>query len=300
MTKTKYQVLLFYKYVVINNPEKLMEEQRDLCISLGIKGRIIVSVEGINGTLEGTLENTKKYIKKIQQDILFSDIDFKKSEGTGKAFPRLSVRVRDEIVTSNIANLNPTQTTGKYLEAVDLHNWFREGKEFYIVDMRNDYEQQSGYFEGSILSGFTNFKDLYQIVPKLKHLKNKTIVTVCTGGVRCEKASGYLVNNGFADVYQLQNGIQTYMEAYPNEHFKGKLYVFDNRLTIGFNIEDPKHEIVGKCMLCGKSCDSYVNCMNPPCHLHFICCVNCLEPETKLAFCKPECREISKLGAKLN
>ncbi len=100
-----------------------------------------------------------------------------------------------------------------------------------------------------------------------------------------------MVENGFLDVYQLKDGIQTYMEKFPNSHFKGKLYVFDNRLTIGFNTSDPKHEIVGRCFHCGKSSDSYVNCEYDICHYHYICCNNCIDTKTNLAFCKAECRE---------
>ncbi len=291
--KTHFQVLLYYRYVQIDNPEKMMFEQRALCEKLHLKGRIIVSFEGINGTIEGTIENTEKYILELKKDVRFSGIDFKKSEGTGSAFGKLSIKVRPEIVASNIPNLNPNSVTGKHLSVEKLHEWFLDNKEFYIVDMRNDYEYISGHFEGSILSGFHNFKDLPAVVEKLSPLKNKTIVTVCTGGVRCEKASGFLLQNGFNDVYQLENGIQTYMEAYPNEHFKGKLYVFDNRLTIGFNTDSPDHEIVGQCMLCNISCDTYVNCMNHVCHLHFICCENCRDHDTGLAFCSDECRQIT-------
>jgi UPF0176 protein len=207
--------------------------------------------------------------------------------------------VRDEIVTSEVPNLSPNQVTGKYITAEELHEWFLEKKEFYIVDMRNNYEYASGYFEGSLFSDFAHFKELPKILPKLAKLKNKTIVTVCTGGVRCEKASGFLVTNGFADVYQLKDGIQTYMEKYPNQHFKGKLYVFDNRITVGFNISDPEHEIVGKCIHCGEPSDLYVNCANNLCHKHYICCMNCRDKETGLAFCNEECKAkayLSKLS----
>lgn len=292
--KESYQVLLYYKYVAIKSPEELMAEQRNLCESLGLKGRIIIASEGINGTLEGTTKNTEKYIAFMQKLPEFNDINFKKSEGTGSAFPKLSIKVRDEIVTSNIAGLQPVKVTGKYITAEELHTWFEEKREFYIVDMRNDYEFMSGYFEGSIHPKLQNFRDLKEVPKRLKHLKNKTVVTVCTGGVRCEKASGFLVTNGFADVYQLKDGIQTYMEKYPNKHFKGKLYVFDGRITIGFNTTDPNHEIVGRCMLCNSKSDSYVNCMNLTCHLHFICCINCRDLETGLAFCSPECRLIAQ------
>lgn len=173
----------------------------------------------------------------------------------------------------------------------ELHRWFEEKREFYIVDMRNDYEYASGYFEGSIFSGMHNFFDLESVLSRLDHLKNKTVVTVCTGGIRCEKASGFLVESGFADVYQLLDGIQTYMEKYPNQHFKGKLYVFDGRITVGFNTESPEHEIVGKCMQCGVMCDTYVNCEYDVCHRHYICCMDCRDKETGLAFCDDVCKE---------
>ncbi|MDQ5954616.1 MAG: tRNA uridine(34) hydroxylase [Patescibacteria group bacterium] len=290
--KNEYQVLLYYKYVAIDIPEKVRNDHRMLCESLGLKGRIIIASEGINGTVEGTTENTEKYIEEMEKSEYFKGIIYKKSAGTGSAFPKLSIKVRPEIVTVKIPGLNPNQITGKYLSADELHQWYEDGKEFYIVDMRNDYEYISGFFEGYIPSGIHNFYDLPQVLPKIEHLKNKTVVTVCTGGIRCEKASGFLVANGFSDVYQLKDGIQTYMEKYPNKHFKGKLYVFDNRLTLAFNTDSPEHEIVGKCMHCQVSCDTYVNCAYDMCHFHFISCNNCLDKNTGLAFCKEDCKDI--------
>lgn len=291
MDKKRYKILLYYKYVTISDPEEVRKEQRELCESLGLKGRIIIATEGINGTVEGSVSNTEKYIEAMEASAYFKGISFKKSQGTGQAFPKLSVKVRPEIVTTGVEGLNPNQTTGKYLSADQLHTWYEEGREFYIVDMRNDYEYASGYFEGFVPSGLANFHDLKQVLPKIQHLKSKTIVTVCTGGIRCEKASGFLVQNGFNDVYQLKDGIHTYMEAYPNEHFKGKLYVFDNRLTLGFNTSDPKHEVVGKCDHCGIASDSYVNCAYNECHRHYIACSDCLDRETGYAFCDKECKD---------
>jgi UPF0176 protein len=181
--------------------------------------------------------------------------------------------VRSEIVSGHLKadDLNPNEITGKYLAAETLHDWIHSGKEFYIVDMRNDYEHKSGHFAGSILPPLENFRDLPKVLPVLAHLKNKTIVTVCTGGVRCEKASGFLVKHGFSDVYQLHNGIVTYMEKYPGEDFKGSLYVFDGRVTMAFG----QHEIVGKCEKCGQASERYLNCGNLRCHRHFICCAAC-------------------------
>jgi UPF0176 protein len=290
--KPEYQVLLYYKYVQIDNPEEILKEQRALCEKLHLKGRIILATEGINGTIEGTVEETEEYIVTMAASPYFKDTHYKKSKGTGTAFPKLSIKVRPEIVSIKIPGLDPNTTSGKYISAEKLHTWFEEKKEFYIVDMRNDYEYQSGYFENFIPSGIRNFYDLPTILPKIEHLKNKTIVTVCTGGIRCEKASGFLVANGFKDVYQLQDGIQTYMEMYPNKHYKGKLYVFDNRLTLGFNVEDEAHEIVGKCLHCGVKTDTYVNCTYNMCHFHYISCAGCKDQETGEYFCKEICKEI--------
>ncbi len=291
-----FKVILFYKYVLIKNPEKLMEVQKELCQRLNLKGRMIVAEEGINATLEGIEENIKKYCNQLLKDLRFSKTHIKTSNGTGLAFPKLSIKLRDEIVASNLG-IDPNKTTGKYINVEELHNWIEKKKEFYIVDMRNDYEQRVGYFENSILSNMGNFRDLPKLLPRLKYLKGKTIVTVCTGGVRCEKASGFLLRNGFSDVYQLYGGIVTYMEKYPNEHFKGGLYVFDKRLVMSFNLNDPGRGIVGKCAKCGKPSENYINCKDDFCHRHFICCINCVDENNEQssssnkAFCPMGCRE---------
>ena len=281
-----YQILLYYKYIAIKDPEELLQSQIKICKELGFKGRILMSSEGINGTLEGTTENTEKYISEMSKDERFKDIHWKKSIGTGNAFPKLSIRIRKEIVSGHLGewDINPSKTTGKYLSPEELNKWINEKKEIFIVDMRNDYEHKVGHFEGSILPKLSNFRDLPTILPELESLKDKTIVTVCTGGVRCEKASGFLLNNGFKDVYQLQGGIVSYMEKYPNKDFKGKLYVFDGRIIMGFNTDQPDHEIIGKCDKCGNQSENYVNCANMQCHDHFICCENCLSQDGK-AYC---------------
>lgn len=283
----KYQILLYYKYVNIDDPEALRQSQMDLCQKLCLKGRILIAHEGINGTVEGEIDRVQEYISVMKSDERFADVDYKLSEGTGKAFPKLSIKVRNEIVSGHLGDMdiNPQETTGKYIYAEELHDWIQNGKEFYIVDMRNDYEHKSGHFEGSILPPLKNFRDLPKVLPILEDLKDKTIVTVCTGGVRCEKASGFLVKNGFSDVYQLYGGIVTYMEKYPNEDFKGKLYVFDQRILMGFNTNDPKHEIIGKCEKCGKSSENYTNCANDECHAHMIVCEECLEKSGGKVYC---------------
>ncbi|MEX2029055.1 MAG: rhodanese-related sulfurtransferase [Candidatus Paceibacterota bacterium] len=299
MTIRESEIILFYKYVYISDPQAVKERQMEICRKLGLKGRCIIAPEGINATFEGTRENIKKYITEIATDKRFLNIHFKLSVGTGSAFPKLSVKVRNEIVSLNlgICDINPNEVTGVHLQPEELHQWIKDKKEFYIVDMRNVYEHKVGYFENSILAPIENFRDLPKVVEQIVHLKHKTILTVCTGGVRCEKASGFLIMQGFTSVYQLDGGIVSYMEKYPNEDFKGKLYVFDGRVTMGpaslagasFFTDDPKHEVVGKCDNCGEASEQYVNCGNPVCHRHFINCEKCLEKNSGKSFCPGGC-----------
>ena len=291
------QILLYYKYVAVADPEQFMHEQLALCKKLGLKGRIIIAKEGINGTVEGLEEKTEEYMRALTADTRFADIHFKKSEGDGKTFPRISVRVRSEIVTLGAGerDVNPAEFTAQYVTAQELHEWIHgpNKREVYIVDMRNDYEYRVGHFQNSIFPGLTNFRDLPELLPKIEHLRGKTVVTVCTGGVRCEKASGFLLKAGFKDVYQLFGGIVTYMERYPNQDFLGALYVFDGRITMAFNSSEHPHVIVASCDKCGAPSEQYVNCGNDACHKHFICCESC-SAEKLRPFCSLSCRLIAK------
>ncbi len=292
-TKPQFEILLFYKYVEIADPKKFMYEQRALCERFHLTGRMIIAEEGINATLEGTKNNTDAYCKALFSDPRFSDVHMKRSTGTGDAFPRLSIKVRKDIVSNALtAQVDPRTTTGKRLSPDELHKWMKEKRDsFYIVDMRNDYEHKSGHFDGSILPPLKNFRDLSDVTKNdLSHLKDKTVVTVCTGGVRCEKASGYLVKEGFNDVYQLDGGIVSYMEKYPSDGFKGSLYVFDKRKVMHF--DDPAtHEVVGRCDLCGLPSENYENCSLDTCHHHFICCLDCKKAQNDDHFCSVECME---------
>ena len=296
---TTYTIILFYKYVHIDDPAAVMHSQRVLCEHLGLKGRAIIAHEGINATFEGENEAIEQYCRELRSDPRFTDIDIKKSPGTGAAFPKLSIKVRKEIVSLGLPtekDIDPNKTTGKYLSAEELHSWFASGKKFKIIDMRNDYEHRVGHFKGSVLPPLSNFRDLPKVLPTLESLKDETIVTVCTGGVRCEKASGFLVKSGFKDVYQLKHGIVTYMEKFENGqagsvgireevaseevktpagNFLGSLYVFDDRVTMAF-AEAKNRPVVGKCALCSTASEKYVNCANNLCHLHFIVCEKCV------------------------
>lgn len=286
----EFTIILFYKYVAIDDPEKLRKEQLALATRSNLKGRVIVAKEGINATLEGKTENIDAYLKEFLAHPRFADTHIKKSVGTGDAFPKLKVKVRPEIVTLGLENdFSPTEISGKKLKPEELKKWYEDGKDFYIVDMRNDYEYNVGRFKNSIMPKLENFRDVPRVLNELESIKEKTILTVCTGGVRCEKASGFLLKNGFQDVYQLDGGIVTYMEKFPAQEFQGSLYVFDNRITTHFDAVD-KHIVVGVCDKCGVSSERYVNCRNPVCNKHFICCEDCSETNYS-SFCSNDCKE---------
>jgi UPF0176 protein len=253
----KYRVLLYYKYVKIDNPKEIMDLHRAVCEVLDLKGRIIIAHEGINGTVEGSVENTQKYINYIKKDKRFKNMDIKESEGNGNAFPKLSVRVRDEIVSTKLpAHIDPVKNPVRHIQAAEMKKWYDDGKEFVVIDMRNDYELASGYFKNTADIGLKNSRDLTspEVMEKLKIHKDKTIITTCTGGVRCEKMAAFLVDQGFKDVQQLYNGMHAYMEKYPGENYLGTLYTFDQRVTMDFGGD---REVIGKCTDCNTGTETY-------------------------------------------
>ena len=282
----KYQVLLFYKYVTIEDPEALKGWVTARAKELGLTGRAIVAEEGINGTLEGSLENTNIFKNEFLADSRFSDVQVKTSVSKGDSFPKLSVKVRDEIVGTHFdkEKVDPRKETSRHLPPEELRAWYENQKDFVVVDMRNDYEFASGHFKDSINPKLDNSRDLPAALSRLEPLKNKTVLTVCTGGVRCEKMSAYLLSEGFTDVYQLDNGIHGYMEKYPGQDYLGTLYTFDQRLTMDFGGD---REIIGRCLLCDAKTELYVNCADNTCHLHFLACDACQKESG--TFCSEAC-----------
>lgn len=293
----EYTILLYYKYTPVENPENLAMWHRGICAGLGFKGRIIIAKEGINCTLEGETDKVNFYIESLQKLGVspdtrgmgsFRNVQFKTSPGNGSSFPKMKIKVRDEIVSVRLGedDVNPNTVTGKHLPPKELKKWFNKNEEFYIVDMRNSYEYKVGHFKNSIDPEMENSRDLPKILPKIEHLKDKKVLTVCTGGVRCEKMSGYLVKKGFKDVYQLDGGMHSFMEKFPGEDFLGTLYTFDNRVVMDFGGE---REVIGKCDKCESKTENYVNCKNDICHRHMLICDKC-EEEGGI-FCSTECRE---------
>ncbi|HEV7121793.1 MAG TPA: rhodanese-related sulfurtransferase [Candidatus Paceibacterota bacterium] len=273
-----YQVLLFYKYVTIEDPKALADAVRALAQTHALLGRALIAEEGINATFEGAHDDTEAFLQEFLQDERFADMPVKRSASDGAAFAKLAVRVRDQIVGTKFPKekADPRVKTAPRITPEELRRWFEEGEDFTIVDMRNDYEYKSGHFKGSVNPELENSRDLPLAIPKLEPLKKKKVLTVCTGGVRCESMSAYLMSEGFEDVYQLENGMHGYMEKYPGQDFLGTLYTFDRRKTMDFG--GPR-EIVGRCVRCDTLAETYVNCANDFCHLHFIACEDCQTTE---------------------
>lgn len=289
-----YEIIIFYKYSPVADPAGFVAWQRGTCEELGITGgRILIAHEGINGTVEGTHEQITEYCKLMHaQDGTvgtfgdFSDVWFKSSPGTGTAFKKLKVKARREIVATGLVHdIDPNATTGKHITADELNAWITRGEEFEIIDMRNDYEYAVGHFAGSHDSRMENFRDLSRVPERFAHLKQKKVVTVCTYGVRCEKASGLLKQEGFADVYQLHGGIGTYMKQYPGKDFVGSLYVFDDRMTEQFTTE---YAVVGQCFVCKTPSEHFGNCAWDDCHKQLIICASCSPQQT---WCNDTCKQ---------
>lgn len=271
-----FRIILFYKFVRIENPEKLRDEQRALAERLNLTGRMLIATEGINATFEGTASNIEAYKRALTENPLFSDIAFKESDGTGTAFPKLKIKVRPEVVTLGAGEFDVQKETATELTAEELEKWYANNEDFVVLDLRNEYEINSGYFEKTVHPGLENFRELPEKLPAISHLKNKKVVAVCTGGIRCEKATCLLKREGFEDLYQLKDGIHTYMEKYPAKHFKGSLFVFDNRMLTDV-VQAPEREVVGVCEFCGTPSEDYYDDDTVAPSRLIICCNECAQ-----------------------
>lgn len=284
-----YRVLLYYKYITIEEPEEFRRQHLDFCNENSLKGRILVSEEGINGTVSGTIEATQHYMDTMHADERFSDLVFKIDPAEGHAFKKMHVRYRPEIVSLDLEDdVNPNEVTGKYLEPKE----FREAlldEDTIVIDARNDYEFDLGHFRGAVRPDIKNFRDLPEWIRENKEqFMDKKVVTYCTGGIRCEKFSGWLLKEGFEDVAQLHGGIHTYGTdpEVQGDLWDGKMYVFDERISVPINRKE--HVVIGKDWFDGTPCERYVNCGDPKCNRQII---TSEENEHKhLRGCSHECR----------
>lgn len=284
-----YRVLLYYQYVPIEDGETFAQKHLADCKELGLKGRILVADEGINGTFSGTIEQTNAYMELMKNDPRFSSTIFKIDEAEQNAFKKMHVRYRPELVNLSLEDdVNPLELTGAYLDPKE----FREAmldENTVVIDARNDYEFDLGHFRGAIRPEIRSFRELPQWIRDNKEqFMEKRVLTYCTGGIRCEKFSGWLVREGFKDVGQLHGGIATYGKdpEVQGDLWDGQMYVFDSRIAVPINQKE--HVIVGRDWFDGSPCERYINCGNPECNRQMLASE---ENEAKyLGACSHECR----------
>ncbi|ANP71117.1 hypothetical protein PA27867_0142 [Cryobacterium arcticum] len=283
------KILLYYVFTPLADPEAIRLWQRDLCESLGLRGRILISKDGLNGTVGGDLPALKRYVRKTRQYAAFADIDFKWSEGTGLDetgasldFPRLVVKVRDEIVSFGSPESLTVQAGGVVgggtrLAPAELHALVAErGDDVVFFDGRNAFEAEIGRFRGAVVPDVANTREFAAELDsgKYDHLKGQPVVTYCTGGIRCEVLSSLMKDRGFGEVYQLEGGIVRYGEAYGDDGlWDGSLYVFDQRMSVDFS---DHAAVLGHCQVCGDPTKNMLNCRNLSCREQLVVCPDCV------------------------
>lgn len=275
------KVILYYKFTPLADPEMTMRWQRELCTRLNLKGRIIVSKHGINGTLGGDIRDLKQYKKEMNASGVFRGIQYKWSDGTGEEFPKLSVKVRPELVAFNAADEIEVDETGvknggKHIKPEALHKLLEEkGEDVVFFDGRNSYEAQVGRFKNAVVPDTKTTHDFKKEIQSGKYndIKDKPVVTYCTGGIRCEILSALMKKEGFKEVYQMDGGIVKYGEKYGDEgYWEGNLYIFDDRQTHKFS---DKAVDIGECVHCQGKTSNFENCSNMQCNRLVLVCKNC-------------------------
>lgn len=277
------KIILYYKFAPISDPVAVRLWQRTLCEKLNLKGRILLSAHGINGTLGGELADLKTYIKETKSHDAFKGTAFKWSDGGREDFPKLSVKVRDEIVTFGApdeikVDEHGVVGGGKHLQPEQVHQLVAErGDDVVFFDGRNAYEAAVGKFKGAVVPEVAHTRDFATELadPKYDRLKDKPVITYCTGGVRCEVLSMLMIKRGFKEVYQLDGGIAKYGEAYADDGlWEGSLYVFDGRM--GHKFSDQAKDI-GSCTHCQAATSNYENCANKTCNRLMLVCTECAD-----------------------
>ena len=268
----EYRTLLFYKYVQIDGAEQFAADHLAFCKSVGVKGRVLVADEGINGTVSGTVEQTQSYMNHLHSDPRFADMVFKVDEEEKNSFAKMHVRYKKEIVRFAVDDVNVWKHSGKYLEPEE---WLKakDHPDAVVVDFRNEVEWEVGKFKNAVTLPITHFREVPQHLDELQKFKDKKILAYCTGGIRCEKATAFLIENGFKEVYHLHGGILEYGKKVGGRDFEGKCYVFDNRITVDVNSVNPS--VISYCEHCGKPSSRFINCANDECNKHFILCEEC-------------------------
>lgn len=274
------KIILYYKFVPVKDPQMTMYWQRELCSRLSLKGRIIISPHGINGTLGGDVKALRQYKSQMNASVVFKDIKYKWSDGGSDYFPKLKVKVKPEIVAFDasdeiVVGEKGIENGGKHLKPAALHKLIEakkeSGEEVIFYDGRNMYEAQIGRFNNTIIPNTVTSRDFKQDIEsgEISKHKDKPIVTYCTGGIRCEILSAMMKNRGYDEVYQLDGGIAKYGEMFGDSGlWKGKLFVFDDRMQMSFSNDS---EDIAECEKCGKKTSNQVNSNNIRRKLHIVC-----------------------------
>ena len=282
------KIALYYAFAPVGDPEAVRLWQLQLCESLGLRGRIIVSPHGINGTVGGTVEHVKRYVRKTKQYSAFANLDVKWSDGTGLDadgfsvdFPRLSVKSRHEVVSFGVPDEIEVDATGivgggTKLSPAEVDQLVAQrGDEVVFFDGRNAFEAEIGHFKNAVIPDVATTRDFIAELEsgKYDNLKNKAVVTYCTGGIRCEVLTPLMRARGFTEVYQIDGGIVRYGEARRNEGlWEGSLYVFDGRIAVDFG---PGAAQLARCRVCGEPTSHMANCREQFCRKRFVCCIAC-------------------------
>lgn len=294
------KILLYYKFTPLKDPDAVRLWQKTLCDSLNLRGRILISPHGLNGTVGGDIEDLKKYVKSTKEFTGFKGITFKWSEGAREDFPRMSVKVKPEIVAFGAAtelkvDENGIVGGGKHLKPKELHQLVNErGDDVVFFDGRNEYEAKIGKFKNAVVPHTRTSRDFIKELESGKYdaLKDKAIVTYCTGGIRCEILSSLMKTRGFNEVYQIDGGIVKYGETYGDEGlWEGSLHVFDNRMKVDFS-DTP--EVVGTCTHCKGATNNYENCAWANCNDLVLICLHCKQNPASL-FHTEACRSNAAL-----
>ena len=277
------KVILYYAFTPLSDPAAIKLWQKYLCQTLNLKGRIIISPQGINGTLGGDINDLKKYIRQTRSYEGLAKMKFKWSDGTGNDFPKLSVKVRPELVAFG----NPDEIKvdkngviggGKHLKPFEVDELVaKRGDDVIFFDGRNSFEAQVGRFKNAVVPDTATTRDFVSEIEsgKYDHLKEKPIVTYCTGGIRCEVLSAVMKTRGFQEVYQIDGGIFTYGKEMGDERlWEGALYTFDNRMSIEFS---DKSKSIAKCEKCSAPANRFYDCPKPPCNSLNLLCTKCAE-----------------------
>lgn len=275
------KTILYYKFVPVADPDMTMRWQRELCERLELKGRIIIAKHGINGTLGGKLTSVKAYVKAMNLTEQFKGIQYKWSDGSANDFPKLSIKVRDELVTLAPGEQFDVFNSTKGLKPKAWHKYLEEHPDTIVLDARNDYESDIGAFKGKnvIKPKIKNFRDIKPELDKLP--KDQPILTYCTGDIRCEYLSAYMKHTGFDEVYHLDGGVAKYGQQFGDDgHWEGKLYVFDKRMKLAFS---DKSKDIGQCVHCGNKTSNHINCADKSCNRLILVCQNC---QTKTTHCQ--------------